>query len=74
MQRWRDQVFRAAQLSYLALVMLMVGAGWWWFQSPTGWHMPPPLASLLLVFFGTLLYLGARGWTLWLKLGRNRPS
>ncbi len=73
-ERWKEKLFRASQLSFLALALLLFGAIWWWFDGPTGWDLPPPLGGVLLVFFGAVLYVSARAWTFWLKLGRNRPT
>ena len=72
-RRWKEQLYRASNLAYVALAMLLAGAIWWWFDGATGWDIPPPLGGVLLVFFGTVLYLVARAWTFWLRLARNRP-
>lgn len=71
--RWRRQADRAANATYLALAMLLVGAIWWWGAPPQGWFFPPPVAALILLPLGLALYLVARGWLFWLRMPRNRP-
>jgi hypothetical protein len=72
-RRWKRQLYRAANLSYLALTFLVIGAIWWWFYGPEGWVLPPPMGGIALVVVGAALYLVARCWIFWLRLGRNRP-
>lgn len=72
-QRWRRDTNRAANVTYLGLAMLMIGAIWWFGAPPQGWFFPPPIATSVLVPLGLILYLAARSWLLWLRLPRNRP-
>lgn len=69
-RRRRLRLDRAANLSYLALAVLVAGAVWWWFSPPEGWVLPPPPAALILVGLGASLYLAARGWALWIRSSR----
>jgi len=73
-RRWKRLVYRATNLSYLALTLLVIGAMWWWFAEPQGWTLPPPLAAVSMVIIGAAMYLVARCWMFWLRLGRNRPG
>lgn len=73
-RRWKRLIYRAKNLSYLALTLLVVGALWWWFAGTQGWVLPPPLPAIAMVMTGAVLYLVARCWMLWLRLGRNRPD
>lgn len=73
-QRWKDQVYRATNFSYLALTSLIVGALWWWMSGSGGWVMPPPIPAFVLIVMGVVGYLVGRGWLLWLRIGRGRPD
>jgi hypothetical protein len=72
-RRWKATVYRAANLSYLALTLLVVGSIWWWFHGPDGWALPPPAGGIVMITVGAALYVVARFWLLWLRLKRNRP-
>lgn len=72
-RRRKRQLYRAANLSYLALTFLVIGAIWWWFHGPEGWVLPPPMGGISLVVVGAALYVVARCWIFWLRLKRNRP-
>lgn len=71
--RWRRSVDRAANTTYLALALMVVGAIWWWGAPPQGWFFPPPIVALIALPIGLVLYSVARGWLLWLRLPRNHP-
>jgi hypothetical protein len=73
-ERWRDQVYRATNASYIALTALIIGALWWWMTGDGGWEIPPPIPAVVLIFLGVLGYLIGRGWLLWLRMGRKRPG
>ena len=73
-QRWKDQIYRATNFSYLALTSLIVGALWWWMSGDGGWVMPPPIPAFVLISMGVVGYLAGRGWLLWLRIGRGRPD
>ncbi len=72
-RHWRKLIYRATNVVYAAMTMLVVGAIWWWMIEPQGWALPPPASALGLVVFGAAVYLVGRAWLLWLKLPRNRP-
>jgi len=72
-QRWRRQMDRAANATYIALAMLIFGALWWFGAPPQGWFFPPPALTLALIPLGLVVYLIGRSWLFWLRLPRNRP-
>ncbi len=72
-RRWRRQVDRAVNATYVALAMLLGGVIWWWGDPPQGWYLPPPVGAIVLLPFGLALYLVGRSWLAWLRLPRNRP-
>lgn len=70
-RRTKRQLYRAANLSYLALVFLVVGALWWWGAGPEGLVFPPPQGAIGLVGLGAVLYLVARSWIFWIRMNRK---
>ncbi len=72
-KRWRRQADRAANATYIALALLVVGAIWWWGAPPQGWFFPPPVGALITLPIGLALYFVGRSWLFWLRLPRNRP-
>ncbi len=72
-RRWKEKVYRATKLSYLALTLLLVGAMWWWFHGPDGWVLPPPTGGIAMIVIGAAFYVVGRCWLIWLRLKRNRP-
>lgn len=73
-ERWKDQVYRATNFSYLALASLIIGALWWWVAGVGGWVLPPPIPAFVLLVMGVVGYLVGRGWLLWLRIGRGHPG
>ncbi|QKK01508.1 MAG: zinc ribbon domain-containing protein [Pseudomonadota bacterium] len=71
---WRRQVYRASNITYFGMTLLVVGAIWWWLAEPAGWALPPPPVAVGLVSLGVAVYLAARVWLFWLRLRRNRPG
>jgi len=72
-RHWQKHLRQAANLTYVALGMLVGGAIWWWGAPPQGWFFPPPVGALVLLPLGLVLYSLGRGWLFWLRLRRNRP-
>lgn len=72
-KRWRHQLDRAANLTYVALALLVGGVIWWWGAPPQGWFFPPPVGAVILLPLGLVTYGAGRGWIFWLRLRRNRP-
>lgn len=71
-RRLQHQLRQAARLTYLAMVVLISGAVWWWFSGAQGWVFPPPVGGASLILLGVVLYLLARAWVVFLRLKRNR--
>src|SRR5690625_7265850 len=74
LRRWRRKVWRAKNMTYTAMALLIVGAVWWWLVEPAGWTIPPPPLPVGLIMLSGIGYVIARGWLLWLNLKRNRPG
>lgn len=73
-RRWRKRLYQAANLTYVAMTLLIVGAVWWWLAAPEGWVLPPPVGAIALVMIGVAAYLAGRVWLFWLRMRRNRPG
>jgi hypothetical protein len=73
-RRWRKNVYRATNVTYMAMAAMIVGILWWWMTSPTAWQLPPPAAAVVLIVFGLVGYAGGRSWLFWLRMRRNRPE
>lgn len=69
----RERSYRAGNLSYLGLVMLVVGSLWWWFDGEAGWMIPPPVGASTFLLLGLALYILARGYMIWLQVSQKRP-
>lgn len=72
-QRWRKRIYIARNVTYLGMTALVVGAIWWFMVGTGGLVLPPPPLSVVLLALGVVVYLGGRGWLLWLRMKRNRP-
>lgn len=72
-RRWRKRLYQAANVTYVAMSLLIIGAIWWWLSGEGGWDFPPPAGAVLLVALGVLGYFLGRGWLFWLRMPRNRP-
>lgn len=71
-RRMRRKIWRAKNITYLAMTALVAGAIWWmWVQMQNPEGQPPRLA-MALIGIGILSYLGGRAWLFWLKVKRNR--
>src|SRR5690625_940855 len=73
LRRWRRKVWRAKNMAYTAMALLIVGAVRWWLVGPAGWTIPPPPLPVGLIMLSCSAYLIARGWPLCLNTTRNRP-
>ncbi|MEM7054426.1 MAG: hypothetical protein AAF446_07730 [Pseudomonadota bacterium] len=72
LRRWRTRLYRARNVTYLAMTLVVIGMLWWWLAPPSGLALPAPLAAAFLLGLGLVLYLAGWCWLLWLRLSRNR--
>ncbi len=67
LRRWRDQLYRARNLTYLGMTLVVIGMITWWVGEPQGLGLPmAPLAGYLIGSGGTAYLLGW-GWLTWLR-------
>src|SRR5690625_7302773 len=64
LRRWRRKVWRAKNMTYTAMALLIVGAGWRWLVEPAGWTIPPPPLPVGLIMLSGIGYGVACGWPL----------
>ena len=69
-KRWRTQLYRARNVTYLAMGMVVVGALVWWMTPPQGLVPPVSTPAALLLGLGTVGYLCSWAWVLWLRYWR----
>lgn len=68
LRRWRDRLYHARNLTYVAMTLIVIGLVVWWVQPPSGLALPiGPVPSTLLAA-GLLAYVAGWAWLLWLKL------
>ena len=70
-RRWRGQLYRARNLTYLAMGLVVAGSLVWRVTPPRG-LMPPvgPYAALLLGL-GLVGYVASWSWFIWLRYFRD---
>lgn len=75
-RRWRTQLYRARNLTYLAMGLVLAGSLVWWATPPRGLAPPVSTPAVLLLGLGITGYLGGWAWVLWLRfIGRtDRPD
>jgi len=66
-RRWRARLYRARNLTYLAMGLVVVGALVWWVTPPSGLTLPVSLPAAVLLGLGLVGYLASWGWVLWLR-------
>ena len=70
-RRWRTQLYRARNLTYLAMALVVAGALVWWVTPPSGLTPPVSLPAAALLGLGLVSYLASWGWVLWLRYMRT---
>lgn len=67
-RRWRDRIYRARNLTYAAMTLVVAGMIAWWLAGPQGLSLPIPLVPGVLLGLGLLGYVASWGWLIWLRL------
>jgi len=70
LRRWRTRVYRARNLTYLAMGLVVAGMLVWWISPPQGLSPPVGMPAALLLGVGFVGYAGSWGWLLWLRFMR----
>lgn len=73
LRRWRTRMYRARNLTYIAMGLVVAGALWWFFVPPEGLALPVPVSAGILMAGGMAVYLAGWLWIVYLKLPSNRP-
>ncbi|MCA1778056.1 MAG: hypothetical protein LC637_01355 [Xanthomonadaceae bacterium] len=71
LRRWRDQLYRARNATYLAMTVVVVGMIWWWLAEPQGLALPIPMTPSVLLGIGVVGYVCAWVWLGWLRFYRK---
>jgi len=69
-RRWRTQIYRARNLTYLAMALVVAGALVWWVAPPQGLVPPISAPAALLLALGLAGYIGSWVRMLWLRFMR----
>lgn len=72
-RRWRARLYRARNLTYVAMGLVMLGVLWWWFVPPQGLALPLPVPAGIFMGAGLVVYVAGWSWIMWLRLPSNRP-
>lgn len=67
-RRWRDRIYRARNLTYLAMTLVVAGMIAWWLTGPPGLALPIALVPGLLVGVGFVGYIASWSWLIWLRM------
>lgn len=67
LRRWRDQIYRARNFSYLAMTLVVVGMIAWWISEPQGLALPVPPQAAYLLGVGAAAYVISWSWLLWVR-------
>lgn len=72
-RRWRSQLYRARNATYLAMTLVVAGIIWWWFAPPQGLALPAPIGAGFVLGIGLVAYVAGWAWLGWVKVYR-RPE
>lgn len=67
-RRWRDRIYRARNLTYVAMTLVIAGLIGWFATGPPGLAWPVELIPGVLLGFGFVGYVASWGWLAWLRL------
>lgn len=70
-RRWRTQLYRARNLTYLGMGLVVVGALVWWMTPPQGLAVPIGTPAAVLLGLGLVGYVASWSWFIWLRYLRN---
>ncbi|MEM1081166.1 MAG: hypothetical protein AAGH65_06250 [Pseudomonadota bacterium] len=70
-RRKRTLIYRARNVTYLAMTLIVVGVVVWWLSPPNGLALPMPNLSGGLFAVGTVVYVSGWSWLLMLKIRRT---
>ena len=59
-RRLRDQIYRLKMANYAAITILLMAAGWYFYET-ANLQFSPSVGPLILVAAGALIYLVVRG-------------
>lgn len=67
-RRWRDRIYRARNMTYAAMALVVAGMIAWWLAEPQGLSLPIDLVPGVLLGFGLVGYVASWGWLVWLRM------
>lgn len=70
-RRWRDRIYRARNLTYLAMTLVVAGLIIWWLTEPQGLVLPIGLVPGLLLGLGLIGYVAGWSWLVWLRMRQD---
>ena len=70
-RRWRDRIYRARNLTYIAMTLVVVGLIAWFVTEPRGLALPIGPVPGVLLGVGLIGYVASWGWLVWIKLREN---
>ncbi len=70
-RRRKTRIYRARNVTYVAMTLIVLGMLVWWFQPPSGLALPVPFMPALLFGLGTVAYVVGWCWLLMIRFGRS---
>jgi hypothetical protein len=74
LQRWKEQTYRALNISYLGMALAVAGAIWWWVSGDPGWSWPVSRPAISLASLGAVVYVAGRIRVWWLRFNKPKPE